>query len=170
MRKTVIALFKKQKSAEEIIEVTGFSERTVRETIRNYKRGGMAALKPKKRGRKSGEKRIGILRIPKTGVAMFICRNNKLTALPLGEGLSRVRPQPAARPGEGILVLRSPVSSFLHSFAALPGHPRRNAKKLKKSLKNSAALLPCSRPGRIKECTGNDAGNQTTGTTDRGGS
>ena len=57
MRKTVIALFKKQKSVEEIIEVTGFSERTVRETIRKYKSGGMAALKPKKRGRKVGEKR-----------------------------------------------------------------------------------------------------------------
>ena len=58
MRKTVIALFKKQKSVEEIIEVTDFSERTVRETIRKYKSGGMAALKPKKRGRKAGEKRI----------------------------------------------------------------------------------------------------------------
>ena len=57
MRKTVIALFKKQKSAEEIIEVTDFSKRTVRETIRKYKSGGMAALKPKKRGRKAGEKR-----------------------------------------------------------------------------------------------------------------
>lgn len=44
MRKTVIALFKKQKSVEEIIEVTDFSERTVRETIRKYKSGGMAAL------------------------------------------------------------------------------------------------------------------------------
>ena len=51
MRKTVIALFKKEKSVEEIIEVTDFSERTVRETIRKYKSGGMAALKPKKRGR-----------------------------------------------------------------------------------------------------------------------
>jgi transposase len=57
MRKTVIALFKKQKSVEEIIEVTDFSERTVRETIRKYKSGGMAAIKPKKRGRKAGEKR-----------------------------------------------------------------------------------------------------------------
>ena len=57
MRKTVIALFKKEKSVEEIIEVTDFSERTVRETIRKYKSGGMAALKPKKRGRKAGEKR-----------------------------------------------------------------------------------------------------------------
>ena len=53
----VAPLFKKQKSVEEIIEVTGFSERTVRETIRKYKSGGMAALKPKKRGRKVGEKR-----------------------------------------------------------------------------------------------------------------
>lgn len=57
MRKTVISMYKKKKPVEEIVEITGFCERTVRQTISDYKRGGMAALKPKRRGRKSGEKR-----------------------------------------------------------------------------------------------------------------
>ena len=57
MRKTVISMFKKKKPVEEIVEITGFCERTVRQTISDYKRGGMAALKPKTRGRKTGEKR-----------------------------------------------------------------------------------------------------------------
>ena len=57
MRKTVISMIKKKKPMEEIIEITGFCERTIRQTISNYKRGGMVALKPKTRGRKAGEKR-----------------------------------------------------------------------------------------------------------------
>ena len=57
MRKTVISMYKKEKPVEEIVEITGFCERTVRQTISDYKRGGMAALKPKTRGRKTGEKR-----------------------------------------------------------------------------------------------------------------
>lgn len=57
MRKTVISMNKRKKTVEEIIEDTGFCERTVRQIISNYKRGGMAALKPKVRGRKTGEKR-----------------------------------------------------------------------------------------------------------------
>ena len=57
MRKTVISMNKRKKTVEEIIEDTGFCERTVRQIISNYKRGGMAAMKPKTRGRKTGEKR-----------------------------------------------------------------------------------------------------------------
>ena len=57
MRKTVVSMYKKKKPVEEIIEITGFCERTVRQTISDYKRGGMAVLKPKTRGRKAGEKR-----------------------------------------------------------------------------------------------------------------
>ncbi len=41
-----------------MIEITGFCERTIRQTISDYKRGGMAALKPKTRGMKAGEKRL----------------------------------------------------------------------------------------------------------------
>ena len=50
-------MFEKKKPVEEIVEITGFCERTIRQTISNYKRGGMSALKPKIRGRKAGEKR-----------------------------------------------------------------------------------------------------------------
>jgi transposase len=57
MRRMVVSMYKKKKTVEEMIEVTGFCERTIRQIIRDYKRGGMAALKPKTRGRKAGEKR-----------------------------------------------------------------------------------------------------------------
>ena len=56
MRKTVISMFKKKKPVEEIIEITGFCKRTVRQTISDYKRGGMAALKPKDARKKSRRK------------------------------------------------------------------------------------------------------------------
>lgn len=39
MRKTVIPMLKKKKPMEEIIEIIGFCERTIRQTISNYKRG-----------------------------------------------------------------------------------------------------------------------------------
>ena len=58
MRKTVVSMYKKKKTVEEMKEITGFCERTIRQIIRDYKRGGMAALKPKTRGRKAGEKRV----------------------------------------------------------------------------------------------------------------
>lgn len=54
MRKTIISMFKKKKPVEEMIEIIGFCERT----ISDYKRGDMAALKPKTRGMKAGEKRM----------------------------------------------------------------------------------------------------------------
>ena len=56
-RKIVIKMWKSKKPVEEIAEITGLSTRTVYETIRVYKKGGMSALKPKTRGRKTGEKR-----------------------------------------------------------------------------------------------------------------
>ena len=56
-RKTVIRMWKSKKGVAEIIEATSLSQDTVYVTIRKYKKGGMAALKPKSRGRKTGEKR-----------------------------------------------------------------------------------------------------------------
>ena len=56
-RKIVIKMWKSKKPVEEIAEITGLTTRTVYETIRVYKKGGMSALKPKTRGRKTGEKR-----------------------------------------------------------------------------------------------------------------
>ena len=56
-RKIVIRMWKSHKPVEEIAEMTGLTTRTVYETIRAYKKGGMKALKPKIRGRKSGQNR-----------------------------------------------------------------------------------------------------------------
>ena len=56
-RKIVIRMRKSNKPVEEIAEMTGLTTRTVYETIRTYKRGGMKALMPKIRGRKSGQNR-----------------------------------------------------------------------------------------------------------------
>lgn len=56
-KKVVIRLWKTNKSAAEIMEATDFSRDTVYATIRAYKEGGMAALKPRKRGRRMGDKR-----------------------------------------------------------------------------------------------------------------
>ncbi len=50
-------MWKSNKGVAEIIEATSLSQDTVYVTIRKYKKGGMAALKPKSRGRKTGEKR-----------------------------------------------------------------------------------------------------------------
>ena len=56
-RKTVVRMWKSKKKVTEIIEATDFSINTVYKTISAYKKGGMQALKPKIRGRKTGEKR-----------------------------------------------------------------------------------------------------------------
>ena len=56
-RKTVIKMWKKDKAIEEIAEITGFATNTIYIMIRKYKAEGISALKPQKRGRKSGEKR-----------------------------------------------------------------------------------------------------------------
>lgn len=56
-KKIVIRLWKSKKSVEEIMEATDFSRDAVYSAISAYKKGGMNALRPKKRGRKTGEKR-----------------------------------------------------------------------------------------------------------------
>ena len=56
-RKTVIRMWKSKKKVAEIVEATDLSQDTVYVTIRAYKKGGMKALKPKIRGRRTGEKR-----------------------------------------------------------------------------------------------------------------
>ena len=48
---------KNKKPVEEIAEATGLSVNIVYITLRKYKAGGLAALKPKTRGRKHGQKR-----------------------------------------------------------------------------------------------------------------
>jgi transposase len=56
-RKQVIRLHKKQYGVMQIVELTGPSWPAVRTAIDLYEAGGAAALKPKERGRKSGEGR-----------------------------------------------------------------------------------------------------------------
>lgn len=56
-RKIAIRMWKKQIPVAEIAEITGLSKNVVYITIRKYKANGIAALKPKKRGRSQGEKR-----------------------------------------------------------------------------------------------------------------
>jgi transposase len=56
-RKQVIRLHKKQFGVMQIVELTGLSWPAVRTAIDLYETGGLAAIKPKERGKKSGEGR-----------------------------------------------------------------------------------------------------------------
>ena len=57
LKKVALKLRKKNKSVKEISEITGLSDQTVRNLFRAYDKGGIAAVKPKTRGRRTGEKR-----------------------------------------------------------------------------------------------------------------
>src|SRR5690349_10691178 len=56
-RRQVIRLHKKQYGVMQIVDLTNLSWPAVRVAIDLYEAGGMAALKPKERGKKSGEGR-----------------------------------------------------------------------------------------------------------------
>ena len=56
-RKTVIRMRKSKKSTAEIMEAVDFSKQAMYTAIHKYEEGGIKALRPKKRGRKAGEKR-----------------------------------------------------------------------------------------------------------------
>ena len=58
IRKSIVRLSKSGKKNGEIAEIVDVSERHVRSIKKQYAEGGLAALKPKKRGRSVGEKRI----------------------------------------------------------------------------------------------------------------
>jgi transposase len=57
IRKSIIRLWKKGKSNEEIAEIEDVSLRHVQNTKKQYLNGGSGAIKPKTRGRRPGEKR-----------------------------------------------------------------------------------------------------------------
>lgn len=57
IRKNIIRLFKKGKKAKEIAEILDVSLRHVYNTMKQYKDGGIAAIRSKRRGRQKGEKR-----------------------------------------------------------------------------------------------------------------
>lgn len=58
IRKSIVRLSKKGKTNGEIAEILDVSERHVRSVKKQYADGGLVALKPKKRGRNKGAKRI----------------------------------------------------------------------------------------------------------------
>jgi len=57
IRKSIIRLSEKEKSNEEIAEILDVSLRHVQNTKKRYAQGGIAGIKPKRRGRRKGEKR-----------------------------------------------------------------------------------------------------------------
>ena len=57
LKKVALRLRRKGKEVKEICEITGLADKTVRMTFEAYDAGGINAIKPKKRGRKAGEKR-----------------------------------------------------------------------------------------------------------------
>ena len=57
IRKSIIRLWKMGKGKKEIAEIEDVSLRHVFNTIKQYKDGGIAAIKPRTRGRRLGEKR-----------------------------------------------------------------------------------------------------------------
>lgn len=58
IRRSIVRLWRKGKKDGEIAEILDVSERHVRATKKKYLEGGIDAIKPKKRGRAVGEKRI----------------------------------------------------------------------------------------------------------------
>ena len=58
IRKSIVRLWKQGKSNSEISEILDVSERHVRNVKKLYAEQGIAGIKPKKRGRRIGEKRI----------------------------------------------------------------------------------------------------------------
>ena len=57
LKKVALRLRRKGKEVKEICEITGLADKTVRMAFDAYDAGGINAIKPKKRGRKVGEKR-----------------------------------------------------------------------------------------------------------------
>lgn len=56
LKKVALRIRRKGKEVSEICEITGLADKTVRMTFDAYDAGGIDAIKPKKRGRKAGEK------------------------------------------------------------------------------------------------------------------
>ena len=57
LKKVALRLRRKGKGVREICEITGLADKTVRMAFAAYDAEGISAIKPKKRGRKAGEKR-----------------------------------------------------------------------------------------------------------------
>ena len=57
LKKVALRLRRKGKEVREICEITGLADKTVRMAFAAYDAGGLEAIRPKKRGRRVGEKR-----------------------------------------------------------------------------------------------------------------
>lgn len=57
LKKAALRLKRQGRSVKEIVEITGLADQTVRDAFFAYDSGGINAVKPKRRGRKPGEKR-----------------------------------------------------------------------------------------------------------------
>ena len=57
LKKAALRLRRQGRSVKEIVEITGLADQTVRDAFSAYGSGGIDAIKPKRRGRKPGEKR-----------------------------------------------------------------------------------------------------------------
>ena len=82
LRKSVIRLYKKGKKVPEIIEILGVSRAYVYGTIKKYNEEGIVAIKPHKRGRRTGEKRVLTPIQEKEIVAVIVDKNPEQLKLP----------------------------------------------------------------------------------------
>ena len=57
LKKVALRLRRQGRPVKEIVEITGLADQTVRDAFCAYDSGGIEAIKPKRRGRKPGEKR-----------------------------------------------------------------------------------------------------------------
>lgn len=57
LKKVALRLRRQGRSVKETVEITGLADQTVRDAFSAYDSGGIDAIKPKRRGRKPGEKR-----------------------------------------------------------------------------------------------------------------
>ena len=72
LKKVALRLRRKGKEVKEICETTGLADKTVRMTFDAYDAGGINAIKPKKRGRKVGEKRTLSVEQEQEIIAMLV--------------------------------------------------------------------------------------------------
>ena len=72
LKKVALRLRRKGKEVKEICETTGLADKTVRMTFAAYDAGGIDAIKPKKRGRRTGEKRTLSVEQEQEIIAMLV--------------------------------------------------------------------------------------------------
>lgn len=72
LKKVALRLRRKGKEVKEICETTGLADKTVRMAFHAYDAGGIDAIKPKKRGRRAGEKRTLSVEQEQEIIAMLV--------------------------------------------------------------------------------------------------